>query len=250
VEQNFDYNDQLLGHISLDCVVFGFHENQLKVLLLHMKKTKEWALPGGFVFKAESIELAASRVLKQRTGLDDIFLTQFHIFSDPLRSKNNPAVSDVMEFGNNQPDKSWFDQRFISVGFYALVEYSKVLPTPDVLSDRCEWVSLDEVGSLMMDHNQILDKALVTLRLQLTFQPVGYTLLPEKFTMPEIQKLYETILGKELDRRNFMRKMLAYNILDKLDEVKQGGAHKAPTLYRFNLEKYKRALNEGFNGRW
>jgi hypothetical protein len=231
-------------------VVFGFHENQLKVLLVRMKKTKEWALPGGFVLKDESMEVAASRVLKQRTGLDDIFLTQFHVFSDPLRSKNNPAVSDLMEFGEHLPEKSWFDQRFISVGFYALVEYSKVQPTPDIFSDQCEWLRLDEISSLIIDHRQILDKALETLRLQLIFQPVGYNLLPEKFTMPELQKLYETILGKELDRRNFLRKMLTYNILDKLDEVKAGGAHKAPTLYRFNVENYRRALEEGLTGRW
>lgn len=250
MEQNSENKNQLLGHISLDCVVFGFHENQLKVLLVRTKKTKEWALPGGFVFNDESMEVAASRVLKQRTGLDDIFLTQFHIFSDPQRSKNNPSVSDVIEFGSNVLNKSWFEQRFISVGFYALVEYSKVQPSPDVFSDFCDWVSLGEIGSLMMDHRQILDKALETLRLQLIFQPVGYNLLPEKFTMPELQKLYETILGKELDRRNFMRKMLTYNILDKLDEVKSGGAHKAPALYKFNLVNYQKALNEGLNGRW
>ena len=250
MDQSLNYTDQLLNHISLDCVVFGFHENQIKVLLLHTKRTKEWLLPGGFVLGNESLEVAASRVLKERTGLDDIFLTQFHVFSDPRRSEVNPAVPDVIEFGNNDLNKSWFEQRFISVGFYALVEYSKVQPTPDVFSDQCDWVSLCEIGSLMMDHRQILDKALETLRLQLLFQPIGYNLLPEKFTMPELQKLYETILGRELDRRNFKRKMLVYGILDKLDEVKSGGAHKAPTLYRFNLGNYQKALEEGLSGRW
>lgn len=250
MQQNPENKNQLVDHLSLDCVVFGFHENQLKVLLLQMKKTREWALPGGFVYNDESMEVAASRVLKERTGLDDIFLTQFHVFSDPGRSDRNPAVADVIEFGVNSPDQSFFEQRFITVGFYALVEYSKVQPKPDVLSDHCDWVSLEQIESLMMDHRQILDKALETLRLQLLFQPIGYNLLPEKFTMPELQKLYETILGRELDRRNFVRKMLAYQILDKLDEVKTGVAHKAPTLYRFNLENYRKALAEGLNGRW
>lgn len=244
------YKNQLLSHISLDCVVFGFHENQLKVLLLHMKKTGEWALPGGFVGESESLEVAANRVLNERTGLDEIFLRQFHVFSDPLRSKDNPAVSDLIEFGSNVPEPSWFEQRFISIGFYALVEYSKVEPQTDALSDFYEWVGLADIGRLIIDHREILDKALETLRLQLVYQPIGYNLLPEKFTMPELQKLYETILGKELDRRNFMRKMLAYNILDKLDEVKTGVAHKAPTLYRFNVENYRRALEEGLSGRW
>jgi ADP-ribose pyrophosphatase YjhB (NUDIX family) len=231
-------------------VVFGFHEAQLKVLLLRMKKTSQWALPGGFVQEHESMELAASRILKQRTGLDDIFLQQFHVFSDPGRSKINPGVPTVIEFGLGSPDGSWFDQRFISVGFYALVEYSSVRPMADIFSDRCEWVSLEEMGPLMMDHRQILDKALETLRLQLVFQPVGFNLLPEKFSMPELQKLYETILGKELDRRNFKRKILAYNILIKLDEVKPGVAHKAPGLYKFNAENYQKALEEGLDGRW
>lgn len=239
-----------LDHISLDCVVFGFHSNQLKVLVLRMKKSGEWALPGGFVCEEESIEVAANRVLKVRTGLDEIFLRQFNVFSDPKRSKSNPAVNDLILAGTNWPDASWFDQRFISVGFYALVEFSQVQPQPDELSDICEWVNLDEIDNLMMDHNAILNKALETLRLQLTFQPIGYNLLPEKFTMSELRKLYETILGKELDRRNFQRKILAYDILIHLEEVRKGVAHKAPALYKFNLENYQKALEEGLGGRW
>ena len=239
-----------LNHISLDCVVFGFHSNQLKVLVLHMKTTGEWVLPGGFVYEDESIEVAANRVLKVRTGLDQIFLRQFNVFSDPERSNRNPIVPDLVLAGRTFPSASWFNQRFISVGFYALVEYSQVQPQPDELSDACEWVNLENIGKLMMDHNAILNKALETLRLQLTFQPIGYNLLPEKFTMSELRKLYETILGKELDRRNFQRKNLAYDILVRLDEVRQGVAHKAPGLYKFNLESYQKALEEGLNGRW
>lgn len=244
------HNKQFLDHISLDCVMFGFHENQLKVLLLRMKITGQWALPGGFVQADESIEVAANRVLKERTGLDNIFLRQFYVFSDPQRSKINPAIADVMDSGMTFPDQQWFAQRFISVGFYALVEFSQVQPTPDSLSDVCEWVNLEEIGPLMMDHNTIVNKALETLRLQLSFQPIGYNLLPEKFTMTELRRLYETILGKELDRRNFQRKMHSYNILDRLEEVRQGAAHKAPGLYRFNIENYQQALANGLNGRW
>jgi ADP-ribose pyrophosphatase YjhB (NUDIX family) len=243
-------NQLYLDHLSLDCVVFGFHENQLKVLLLRLKETKEWALPGGFVFENESMELAAKRVLKERTGFDDIFLRQFKVFSDPERSKSNPAVSDLKHAGITYPEASWFRQRFISVGFYALVEFSQVMPQPDHLSDLCEWVNLNQIGKLMLDHNEILEKALETLRLQLTFQPIGYNLLPEKFTLSELRKLYETILGKELDRRNFQRKIMAYDILIRLEEVRLGVAHKSPVLYRFNLENYKKALEEGLNGRW
>lgn len=245
----YRYEEQYLRHISLDCVVFGFHDNQLKVLLLRMKYTKEWALPGGFVRNDESLELAATRVLKQRTGLDNIFLKQFQVFSDPQRSKTNPAVKDLIVSGADT-DNSWFNYRFISVGFYALVDFSKAEPTHDIFSDLCEWKTLDDINTLIIDHNQILLKALENLRIQLNYQPIGYNLLSDKFTMPEFQKLYETILGKELDRRNFQRKMLSYNILNKLEERKTGGAHKSPFLYEFNLENYQKALQNGLYGGW
>lgn len=243
------YQEMFLNHLSLDCVVFGFHDSQLKVLLLRMKKTREWALPGGFVKKDESFEVAASRVLKERTGLGDIFLKQFKVFSEPLRAKWNPAVRDLVGI-KADTDLEWFDQRFISLGFYALVDFSMAEPTADFFSDLCSWKSLDEVDPLMLDHMQILNKALETLRLQLNYQPIGYNLLPDKFTMPELQKLYETILGKELDRRNFQRRILSYGILNKLKERKTGGAHKSPFLYEFNLENYEKALKNGLYGGW
>ena len=248
--QNSNLFDQhYLNHISLDCVVFGFHDNQLKVLLIRRKFTKEWALPGGFVREDESIEIAATRVLQERTGLDDIFLKQFKVFSEPERSKRNPIVKDLVESGAN-PDIEWFNQRFISVGFYALVDFSEVEPKPDSISDLCAWKNLDEIDPLILDHGQILNKALETLRIQLNYLPLGYNLLPDRFTMPELQKLYETILGKELDRRNFQRKILSYAILNKLEERKTGGAHKAPFLYEFNLENYQKALQNGLYGGW
>jgi ADP-ribose pyrophosphatase YjhB (NUDIX family) len=244
----FDFKDYL-NHISLDCVIFGFHETRLKVLLLQMKYTKECALPGGFVKNDETLEAAAIRVLNERTGLSNIFLQQFHVFSDPNRSALNPATKDLEKSGSGK-GLGWFSQRFISVGFYALVDYEKVTPSPDFFSDHCEWKALEEIDSLMMDHRQILEKALETLRLHLSYQPIGYNLLPEKFTMPQLQKLYETILGKKLDRRNFQRKILSYKILNKLEERKTGGAYKAPYLYEFNVRNYNRALKEGFSGSW
>lgn len=241
--------DDFLSHISLDCVVFGFHTNQLKVLLLEMKYTHEWALPGGFVGIEETLEAAATRVLNERTGLNNIFLKQFEVFSDPKRSKFNPAIQDLKKSGKT-PDMEWFNRRFISVGFYALVDFTKAEPKPDFFSDKCLWKNLMEIDTLMMDHRQILDKALLTLQTQLSYQPIGLNLLPKKFTMPELQKLYETILGKELDRRNFQRKMLSYKILNKLDERKTGSANKSPFLYEFNLENYKGALQDGLKGGW
>ena len=242
-------NQDFLSHISIDSVVFGFHENELKVLLLELKSIGKYALPGGFVQKNETIEDAASRILRWRTGLDEVFLKQFKVFSSPDRSKNNPTVP-IIETLNPNADISFYDDRFISIGFYALVEYTLVNPNPDELSTRCVWVSVDEVEDIIIDHAEIIKGALEALRIQLNYSPVGHKLLPQKFTMPELQKLYETILGKKLDRRNFQRKILSYNILNRLDEKRVGVAHKSPYLYEFDVENYQQALEDGLRSGW
>lgn len=239
--------EAFLQQVSLDCVIFGFHENQLKVLLLKMKHRPDWALPGGFVLKTETLEVAANRVLQERTGLDNIFLQQFHVFSDLSRSNPEQAVIDFTNAGHPISPDNWLAQRFISVGFYALVDFSKVSLRVDDMSEDCTWFDPDKVPKMMMDHRQILDKALDTLRVQLNYQPIGLSLMPEQFTMPELQRLYETILGVTLDRRNFQRKILGYNILTKLEERRTGVAHKAPYLYKFDAKKYQQALKEGLH---
>lgn len=249
INENTFIKTDFLDHISLDCVIFGFHENELKILILDLKYTREHALPGGFIKIDETLESAAKRVLKERTGLDNIFMKQFKVFSDPGRSKTNPAIQDLIDSGAH-PDLEFFAKRFISVGFYALVDFTKVDPKPDFLSDKCEWKKLDEINSLILDHHEIVETALEVLRLQLNNQPIGYNLLPEKFTMPELQKLYETILGKKLDRRNFQRKILSYKTLNRLGELKEGRAYKAPFLYEFNVENYQKALENGLSGGW
>lgn len=230
-----------LPHLSIDCVVFGFHDATLKVLVTKIKDQNLLALPGGYVQKTENIHEAANRILYDRTGAENIFLQQFKVFGDLNRSEG---------FFEEYPDSLWNKQRFISIGFYALVDYSKVTLVVDEISDSCEWKSIDELSDFMMDHKSIFDKALLTLRKQLNHKPIGYSLLPEKFTMPELQKLYEIILCKKLNRGNFYRKILRYDILEKLDESRKGGAHKAPDLYKFDLIKYQNALKNGFNEGW
>ncbi|HMJ68773.1 MAG TPA: NUDIX domain-containing protein [Cyclobacteriaceae bacterium] len=234
-------HETFLRHLSVDCVIFGFHENELKVLLLKWKDDGPWCVPGGFVRKEESLEESVDRVLKERTGLDNIFLRQFHVFSDPAREKKKDSFPYASKGG-------WLMERFISIGFYALVEFSKVSPEADAISEECRWWDVDSVPKMVFDHNEIFQKALHVLRMSLNDHPIGYELLPSKFTMPELQKLYETILGKPLDRRNFQKKMLALGILERQKERKTGGAHKAPYLYRFNKVKYDRALKLGLKG--
>jgi 8-oxo-dGTP diphosphatase len=245
-----DGGDLFMPSLSLDCVIFGFHENELKVLLLKMKSAQQWALPGGFIYRNEDIEAAAIRVLRERTGLHDIFLQQFQVFGDPARSDKKFHLELFKKEGIKLPKGHWILDRFLTVGYYALVDFVDVSPKPDFSSEACEWQDLHEIRTLFMDHKHILDKALETLRLQLNHQPIGYNLLPKKFTMPELQKLYETILDKKLDRRNFQRRMLGYGIVKRLHETRKGGAHKAPYLYSFDQRKYKKALQEGLQGGW
>lgn len=225
-----------LPHVSVDCVVFGFYQNKLQVLLLNMGDAA-WFLPGGYVGKEESVDKAAERVLFERSGAEKIFLSSFAIFGNTNRSEG---------YFIDYPDNLWHKQRFISIGYYALIDHSSVTPKPDEYSEKVEWKPVSELPEMVMDHGQIISKALETLREQINYRPIGYNLLPDEFTMPELQALYEAVLGKTLNRGNFYRKIMRLDILDQLDEPRKGGAHKAPNLYRFNKEKYDNALG-GFN---
>ena len=227
-------------HISVDTVIFGFNGDQLKVLLLKMKFNHQYFLPGGYMKKDENLESAAIRILRERTQLDKIFLQEFAVFSELNRSEE--AFKDF-------PDDLWHKKRFISVGYYALVNHKDVSPIGDELSESCDWIILDELESqnITMDHKQIIEKALNTLREQISYKPIGLNLLPEKFTLSELQKLYEAILGRTLNRGNFYRKIKNIGILKKLDEKRKGGAHKAPDLYTFDQENYFKILQNGIN---
>ena len=232
--------EMYVPHISVDTVIFGFNGDQLKVLLLKMKFNHQYFLPGGYMKKDENLESAAIRILRERTQLDKIFLQEFAVFSELNRSEE--AFKDF-------PEDLWHKKRFISVGYYALVNHKDVSPIGDELSESCDWIILDELESqnITMDHKQIIEKALNTLREQISYKPIGLNLLPEKFTLSELQKLYEAILGRTLNRGNFYRKIKNIGILKKLDEKRKGGAHKAPDLYTFDQENYFKILENGIN---
>lgn len=238
--------ENYLPNISVDCVVFGFNKGLLKVLALKAKNEESWFLPGGFIYKDEPIDVAANRILKKRAGLGSIFLKQFQIFGQPDRAKEN-----YEKYNNIIPaEQNWFANRFLTIGYYALVDFSEVTPVPDEQIETCTWFDLVDLPPLQLDHAEIVKTALDTLRLQLNYQPIGYNLMPKEFTMPDLQKLYETILDKKLDRRNFQRRILGFKIVTRLNELRKGGAHKAPYLYSFDLKKYQNALKKGFNDGW
>ncbi|EOZ93613.1 putative Nudix-like regulator [Indibacter alkaliphilus LW1] len=230
-----------IPQLSLDCVIFGFHDSSLKVLLLKWKDIGEWSLPGGYIKQTESVDDAAIRVLKERTALDKIFLRQFYTFGKVKRYDNELIKKKLAHLVS---DHIWLD-RVVSVGYYALVDYEKVFPTPDRFTESCDWVDLDDVPELLFDHNEILTKALKALRLELSFQPIGLNLLPDKFTMPDMLRMYEAILDKKIDPRNFQKKILKTGIVIRLPEVKKGVAHKSPYLYKFDKKRYTEVLEEG-----
>jgi 8-oxo-dGTP diphosphatase len=234
-----------LPAVSLDNVVFGFHENELKVLLLQVKTNQKWMLPGSFVFKDEDLDEAAVRILSTRTGLQDLFLQQFYVFGSSKRNRKGHLKELLQTIGIEINADSWLMQRFITIGYYALVDYCQVNPQPDEFSSACAWFELNKLPELLFDHEAIITKALQAMRLQLNFQPIGYNLLPKEFTLKNLQVIYETILGRKLDRSNFNRKMLSFGILEKKEKLYTGAAHKAPFRYSFNESTYFKALENG-----
>ncbi len=220
-----------IKHLAIDAVIFGFHDNQLKVLLSAYKHTNLFALPGGFIGEVENLNDAALRVVSERTGLTDIYLDQFYVFGDYSRFDPKPFETIMQMNGMPLNPEHWLLQRFISIGYYALVDFTKVTPTPAAIFDSCDWYELNAMPELIQDHTQIVNKALDTLRANLDHKLIGLNLLPGQFTMGELQKLYETILGKKLLRPAFQRKMLSLGILERLAKKYSGGAHKAPYLY-------------------
>lgn len=239
--------ERYLHHIQVDNVIFGYHDKELKVLLQQTIATRKWTITGGYVGRDESIEDAAARISTSRTGLKNLFLKQFHCFGNPERAtdaEKNPENLRKLS-GIEVPEDLWIFDRFVSIGFYTLTEFSTVEIKKWSLDAECQWWPVSDLPPLMFDHKLVISEALRTLRMHIAFYPIGYELLPEKFTLPEIHALYQTILGRSLDERNFQRKLLASDIVLKLTETRPIGPHRAPYLYKFNEEKYNEGLQSG-----
>jgi len=242
--------DNLVPAHSVDCVIFGFDNQELKILLLKWKCGGYWTLPGGFINKSENMDAAAQRVLKERTGLNNVFLKQFYTFGNVnrnfLEEGNDKKYWERKKFDFiDQKFKKWIANSFITTGYFAMVKIDKVAPKPDFYSEKCEWISINKVPKLIYDHNIILDKALEQLRIQLNYLPISINLLPTKFTMQQLQKLLEEILNKKLERSNFQRKMLKLGIFIRVEKNYTGAANKAPYLYKFDCNKYQKLVKQG-----
>jgi 8-oxo-dGTP diphosphatase len=217
------------GALTVDCVVFGLDEHDLKVMLIQRGLAPfegQWALPGGFVRASETLEEAARRELEEETGLRKVFLEQLYTFGDVDRDPR---------------------ERVVSVAYYALVNLIDHHVQAATDARDAGWFPVHDVPSLAFDHAAILQVALERLRGKLRYQPVGFELLPKKFTLSQLQHLYELVLERELDKRNFRKRVLAMDILIETDEVQQDVAHRAARLYRFDERKYRRLAKAGFN---
>ena len=216
--------------LTVDCVVFGFDEGELKVLLIQrdLEPFKgKWALPGGFVHVDEALETAARRELREETGLADIFLEQLYTFGDDV--KRDPR------------------ERIVSVAYYGLVALGKHTLHASTDAASAAWFCASELPSLAFDHDAIVSMAVGRVRGKVRYQPIGFELLPEKFTLSQLQHLYEAILERQLDKRNFRKKILSMDLLVETDEIEQDVSHRAARLYRFDETKYRRLVKKGFN---
>lgn len=238
---------EYIPHISVDCAIFGYHDHQLKLLLTQPLAFAGYHLPGGYIKRTETLTEAANRIVQERTGITGLYLQQYKTFGDPNRMRWTDADTDRLAqvSGFENVKGSWLMDQTVSVGFYAITDFSLVIPQPDLLSTSCEWFDIARVPPLMFDHDEMVQEALHTLRMQLYYYPIALKLLPEKFTLTEIHAVYETLLGKPLDIRNFSKKLVFLGLITKLNEKRNIGPHRAPFLYRFDEQKYQEALEMG-----
>ena len=215
--------------VTVDGVVFGYDDADLKLLLIKRKLEPfqgQWALPGGFVLAQEGLEEAVRRELADETGINRLYLEQLYSFGDPERDPR---------------------ERVISIAYYALVKLAdhRVRAASD--AQEVAWFPVAELPKLAFDHEKIVDVALRRLKAKVRYEPIGFELLPEKFTLGELQRLYETVLEQTLDKRNFRKKLLAMKLLDPMDEFQEGVSHRAAQYYRFNRHRYEQLKTCGFN---
>jgi len=229
--------DIYMPGLSVDTVIFGFHDGKLKVLLSYVGDPPYYGLPGGFVRKDEDLDNAALRILQERTGFENIYLDQFYTSGKKDRSNEKILMDLIEKVIGKGAEINWFRQRFVSVCYYALIDDTKVKPSSEVIFGEFKWCDINKIPELIFDHNLIIKKALATLRSDLDDKLVGSNLMSETFTMNELQRLYEAVYLQKLVRTNFQRKMLSLGVLERLEKQYNGKSHKAPYLYRFNRKK-------------
>lgn len=221
------YEHQEKMHVAVDCIIFGFSEGKLKLLVYRRKLeplSGKWSLLGSFVKSDEDVKSAAGRVLKELTGLEDVFLKELKCYSAVTRDPG---------------------QRCISIAHYALIDaedHKQIVADHDAY-----WFTVNELPQLVLDHTSMALEALEALKVEARYQPIGFELLPERFTMPQLQTLYEAIYGKPLDSRNFRKKVNSFNVLLKTGDKDYGSSKKGAYLYRFDEARYNQLMASGYD---
>ncbi len=215
--------------LTVDCAVFGLDEGDLQILLIRrgLEPFKDrWALPGGFVHIDENLEQAALRELEEETGLRKVFLEQLYTFGTTDRDPR---------------------ERVVTVAYYALVKLSDHRVKAATDATDAAWFAITDLPDLAFDHREIFEVALARLKAKVRYQPIGFELLPRKFTLTQLQHMYEIILERDLDKRNFRKKILSTGLLVELDEVEKDVAHRAARLYKFDDRGYRKLVKQGFS---
>ncbi len=218
----------VIRNVSIDCVIFGFENNSLEILLVKRARNPhqgKWALPGGFIKKEELVDTAANRILFDTTGINNIYLEEIAVF-DGL---------------NRYP--LW---RVFTIGHFALISPENYSISTGIDTTEVKWFKIDNLPKLPFDHHKIIEVALSKLRTRVRYRPIGFELLPEKFTLPQLQKLYEAILGKNLDKRNFRKKINKVDLIRKLKEKETNNKTRAAYLYKFDKNNYNKLKEKGF----
>ncbi len=237
---------ELNPNVSVDCVIFGFDLEKLNVLVIdrgeiELAENVRMALPGNLIYNNENLDQAAYRVLEELTSLKNIYLEQIGAFGDLNRICK-------------EADRAWLqsiraepEARVITVAYFSLVKMEDYMPHAASFAKNAAWIPANEITDLAFDHYDILQAARNKLKEKIKIQPIGFNLLPEKFTLSQLHKLYESILDKDLDKRNFRRKVQKLDILTQLNEKQEGVPHKPSELYKFNEEKYQEITQNGYD---
>jgi len=237
----------LIPNVSIDCVVFGFDFTNLKVLLIERNFTigdtmyADLKLPGDLVRLEDDLDTAAARILKDNTGLSNIYLKQFKSFGSPDRLKKKPRDMEWLRLIDHP------EERVITIAYYSLINISDTNAVRITINDNACWCPVNEVDDLVMDHMDILNNALEALRVELLNKPIGFELLPDKFSLSQMQRLYEVILGTTYDKRNFRKKISSMKYLVPLDEKQVGVAHKPARLFVFSRDIYEKTKKDNFD---
>lgn len=214
--------------VSIDCVLFGFDGGELKILLIERNEEpfKDWwALPGYLIGDDESLDQSASRILHELTGLSDVYMEQYYAFGEVGRHPQG---------------------RVVTIAYYAMLRLGgdKALKPLTNYAKKAQWININELPKLAFDHQHIYDKGLEKIKRRIKHLPIAFELLPEKFTLTQVQNVYELILGKKLDKRNFRKKILSFGVLKELDEKQKGVSFRAATLYKFDKRKYAKLYSK------